>query len=101
MLYAEGEGAPASGFDRDYAPRTFGLGRLTLYGDGTFDVETLGEVPVTAILDPQGRRLNSYSVPGMVLSDGALGCQQRAIECALIGVGQRGNGRKQDVADDD
>ena len=71
VLYGDGVGDFGASFDRDYVPKSYGLGRVEL-GDGAFDVTTLGEVPATAILDPQGRKLNSYGIPGMALEGGKL-----------------------------
>ena len=73
VLYAAGQGNPVSAdFEHSFEPMTYGLGCVTLDDDGTFDVEALAEAPATAILDPEGRKLNSYGIQDTVLTGGKL-----------------------------
>lgn len=70
VLYHDYLGEPVDAFDLSRMVNRYGLGRVTLNEDSTFAVTELAGVPATAILDPEGRRLNSYGVPGMVLAEG-------------------------------
>ena len=70
VLYHDYLGEPVDAFDLSRMLNRYGLGRVALNEDSTFAVTELASVPATAILDPEGRRLNSYGVPGMVLSEG-------------------------------
>lgn len=66
------DGAPIDAFDLDRMPERYALGRVCLGEDGAFDVAELASVPAAAILDPEGRRLNSYGISGMTVQDGKL-----------------------------
>ena len=70
VLYHDYLGEPVDAFDLSRMLNRYGLGRVTLNEDNTFTVTELASVPATAILDPEGRRLNSYGIPGMVLAEG-------------------------------
>ncbi len=70
VLYHDFSGEPVKAFDQDRMPERYGLGRVTLGEDGAFDVAELASAPAAAILDPEGRRLNSYGISGMTLADG-------------------------------
>lgn len=72
VIYADGHGNSSSSFNLDYVPLAYGLGRVTLDEGGTFDVAALAEVPAAAILDPEGRKLNSYGIQDTVLTGGKL-----------------------------
>jgi len=71
-LYHDYTGEPVDAFDLSRMVNRYGLGRVTLNEDNTFAVTELAGVPATAILDPEGRRLNSYGIPGMALAEGKL-----------------------------
>lgn len=72
VVYHNCDGASIEAFDQNRMPERYSLGRVTLGVDGVFDVAETASVPATAILDPEGRRLNSYSISGMVVQDGKL-----------------------------
>lgn len=88
VIYADGHGNSSSSFNLDYVPLAYGLGCVTLDDDGTFDVAALAEVPAAAILDPKGRKLNSYGIRDAVLVGGKL-CftAEYAVESELEGFG--------------
>lgn len=88
VIYADGHGNSSSSFNLDYVPLAYGLGCVTLDDDGTFDVAALAEVPATAILDPEGRKLNSYGIQDTVLTGGKLYFTvEYAVESELEGFG--------------
>lgn len=88
VIYADGHGNSSSSFNLDYVPLAYGLGCVTLDDDGTFDVAALAEVPVAAILDPEGRKLNSYGIQDTVLTGGKLYfTAEYAVESELEGFG--------------
>lgn len=66
------DGAPIEAFDVDRMPERYALGRVTLGEDGSFDVAEVASAPAAAILDPEGRKLDSYGIPGMTVQDGKL-----------------------------
>ena len=72
VLYHDYTGEPIDAFDLSRMLENYGLGRVMLGEDGAFDVAELASVPATAILDPEGRRLNSYGISGMALAEGKL-----------------------------
>ena len=72
VLYRDDGGEPIEAFDLERMPERYGLGRVTLGGDGAFDVAELADVPAKALLDPEGRRLNSYGISGAAMQDGRL-----------------------------
>lgn len=88
VIYADGHGNSSSSFNLDYVPLAYGLGRVTLDEGGTFDVAALAEVPAAAILDPEGRKLNSYGIQDTVLTGGKLYfTAEYAVESELEGFG--------------
>ena len=88
VIYADGHGNSSSSFNLDYVPLAYGLGCVTLDDDGTFDVAALAEVPAAAILDPEGRKLNSYGIQDTVLTGGKLYfTAEYAVESELEGFG--------------
>lgn len=88
VIYADGHGNSSSSFNLDYVPLAYGLGCVTLDDDGTFDVAALAEVPAAAILDPKGRKLNSYGIQDTVLTGGKLYfTAEYAVESELEGFG--------------
>ena len=88
VIYADGHGNSSSSFNLDYVPLAYGLGCVTLDESGAFDLTTLAEVPATAILDPEGRKLNSYGIQDTVLTGGKLYfTAEYAVESELEGFG--------------
>ncbi len=88
VIYADGHGNSSSSFNLDYVPLAYGLGCVTLDDDGTFDVTALAEAPATAILDSEGRKLNSYGIQDTVLTGGKLYfTAEYAVESELEGFG--------------
>ena len=88
VIYADGHGNSSSSFNLDYVPLAYGLGCVTLDDDGTFDVAALAEVPAAAILDTEGRKLNSYGIQDTVLAGGSLYfTSEYAVEEELEGFG--------------
>ena len=72
VVYHDNDGAPIEAFDLDRMPERYGLGRVILGEDGSFDVAKVASAPAAAILDPEGRKLDSYGIPGMTVQDGKL-----------------------------
>ena len=72
VVYHDNDGAPIEAFDLDRMPERYGLGRVILGEDGSFDVAEVASAPAAAIFDPEGRKLDSYGIPGMTVQDGKL-----------------------------
>lgn len=72
VLYHDYSGEPVDAFDLSRMLDRYSLGRVTLNEDGTFDVAELASASASVILDPEGRRLNSYGITGMTLTEGKL-----------------------------
>lgn len=71
-LYFGYEGDRQFSFDQDRAPNSCGVGRVLFGEDGSFAVKESAEWPVTAVLDPEGRPLESWGVEGCALQGGGL-----------------------------
>ena len=65
-------GEPIEAFDVNRMPQRYALGKVALGEDGSFDVAEVASAPAAAILDPEGKRLNSYGIPGMIVQEGKL-----------------------------
>lgn len=72
VLYHDYSGEPVDAFDLSRMLDRYSLGRVTLNEDGTFDVAELASASASVILDPEGRRLNSYGICGASLVDGRM-----------------------------
>lgn len=72
VLYHDYTGEPVDAFDLSRMLDRYGLGRLALGEDGAFDVAELASAPAAAILDPDGKKLNSYGISGMTVANGRL-----------------------------